>query len=65
MEKKDKLVDINTAAAILTVSPGTVRTLLRDPFCPLRGTKIGRSIRIWRSSIDALLEDGEARLLEL
>lgn len=61
----DRLLDVSTVARTLNLSANTVRNLLRNPMNPLRGVKIGRSIRIYKSSVDKMLLDGERDLLEL
>lgn len=61
----DKMLDVSTVARLLNLSPGTIRNLARDPMNPLRGVKIGRTIRIYKSSVDELLLEGERNLLEL
>ena len=65
MKNNDRLLDVSAVSKKLNLAPNTIRSMLRDPFCPLRGTKLGRSIRVYASSIEELLEKGEADLLEL
>lgn len=62
---EDRLLDVSAVSKRLNVSPGTVRNYLRDPWNPLRGVKIGNSIRIFSSSVDKLLKEGEKALIEL
>lgn len=61
----DKLLSVDLVAGRLGLSPGTVRNMLRDPMNPLRGVKIGRSIRIYESSLKELLLEGEKAMFEM
>lgn len=60
----DKLLDVSAVAKKLNLSPNTIRTLLRDQRYPLRGTKLGKSIRIFSSSVDELIKIGEEEMLK-
>ncbi len=61
----DKLLPVDIVARRLGLSPGTVRNMLRDPLNPLRGVKLGRSLRVYESSLKELLLEGERALFEM
>lgn len=51
----DALLTIPEVSALLRVSPDKVRALIADNACPLRAVKLGRYVRVPRSSYDALM----------
>ena len=61
----EKLLTVDIVSRRLNLSPGTVRNMVRDPMNPLRGVKIGRSIRVYESSLKELLLEGERALFEM
>lgn len=63
--ENDRLLSVELVARRLGLAPGTIRNMLRDPENPLRGVKIGRSLRVYESSVAELLLEGEQALFEL
>ena len=53
---KMKLIDIQVAAQKLSVSPSTIRRMIKDPDCPLEGVNVSRRVLVVADSIDACIQ---------
>jgi len=51
-----KLIDIAVAAQKLSVSPTTIRRMIKDPQSPLRAYKVNKAVRITQESLDECLK---------
>ena len=51
-----KLIDIAVAAQKLSVSPTTIRRMIRDPQSPLRAYKVNKAVRITQDSLEECLK---------
>ncbi len=57
---EDKFLTPDEVGARLRVTPQTVRTLFREG--KLGGFRVGRQIRIFKDSVDALIRAGRRRV---
>ena len=57
--KVEKLLTVGDAAKVLLVKPTTVREWLKAG--KLKGMKMGRLWRVWKSELEAFLREGEGK----
>ena len=55
----EKLLTVEDAAKVLLVKPTTVREWLKAG--KLKGMKMGRLWRVWKSELEAFLREGEGK----
>lgn len=53
--KDDKALAIKEVSSLLSVHSSTIRKLLQKGL--LNGLKVGRSVRVWQSSLEAYIAD--------
>ena len=57
--KVEKLLTVEDAAKVLLVKPTTVREWLKAG--KLKGMKMGRLWRVWKSELEVFLREGEGK----